>query len=146
MSVHLFLADINGIAELWAADGQFLGLLSNNKYDAQSISNLRGIYGSQYGLYSIRNIHGMYGGTHGLNSPYNPYCKNPPIIFFQDQAVLMVTTNTNVLDHKLPIVDPDFLLGIYTQGVSLPIDRLNYISSSPQNHLKQATATAASMF
>ena len=146
MSIQQFLAEIDGMAQLWSANGQFLGLLSSNQYDANSISNFHGIYGSPHGLYSIRNLYGMYGGEYGLYSPYNPYCLNPPIIFYQGQAVLMVTRNTYVVANGLPIIDPDFLLGMYAQGFSSPMDRLNQASYDTQNHINQAAIITMSMF
>ncbi|WP_414545387.1 hypothetical protein [Nostoc sp. CCY0012] len=146
MSIQQFLTDINGIAQLWATDGQFLGLLSSNPYDTNSISNFHGIYGSPHGLYSIRNLHGMYGGEHGLYSPYNLHCINPPVIFYQNQAVLIVSKNTYFQANGLPIVDPDFLVGVYAQAVSSPMDRLNQAAHDTQNHLNRSAAIIASMF
>jgi len=68
MSILEFLIAINGIAELWSADRVFLGLLSSNQYDPNSINNLDGIYGSFSGIQSIRNSVGIYGGLSGIYS------------------------------------------------------------------------------
>ncbi|WP_223280225.1 hypothetical protein [Nostoc sp. PA-18-2419] len=51
MQILDFLVDINGIGQLWGANDQFLGVLSNNQYDVNSISNPHGMYGAQYGLF-----------------------------------------------------------------------------------------------
>ena len=115
MSIPEFLAAINGIAQLWAADRQFLGVLSSDRYDPNSISNLHGMYGSAYGLYSIRNQHGIYGGAYGLYSPYNTHCLNPPFVLHQGQAVLVVLKNAHFQTNGVPVIDPDFLLDIYAQ-------------------------------
>ncbi|MBH8565257.1 hypothetical protein I8748_24260 [Nostoc sp. CENA67] len=105
MSILQLLTQINGIAQIWAADGQFLGLLSTDRYDPNSISNFQGNHGSYHGIYSIRNPHGLYGGEHGIYSPYNPYCNNPPIITYQGQPVLMVTRNSYAHHNKSSIID-----------------------------------------
>jgi hypothetical protein len=115
MSILQFLSTVNGIAQLFANDGQFLGVLSSDQYDLNSISNPHGMYGSQNGIYSIRNSCGLYGGSYGIYSPYNTYCINPPIVFYQGQSILMVTNNNHVVSNYLPIVDPDLLLGVYAQ-------------------------------
>lgn len=40
------------------AEGKFLGNLSNNKYDPNSVSNPYGQYGSKYSADSINNPYG----------------------------------------------------------------------------------------
>lgn len=114
MTILDFLTSINGAGCLFAGNGQFLGVLSTDQYNQDSISNPYGQYGSPHGLYSIRNLYGLYGGQHGLYSPYNPYCINPPVIGYQGQAVVMVTRNNYAQTHGLQVIDPDFLLSVYT--------------------------------
>lgn len=115
MSIVDFLVSVNGVAQLWAADGQFLGVLSSNLYDPNSISNPHANYGGSHGIYSIRNLYGLYGSQYGVYSPYNNFCINPPVVFYQNQPVLMVTKNSYVISNGLPIIDPDLLLGVYAQ-------------------------------
>lgn len=115
MSIVDFLVAVNGVAQLYASDNQFLGSLSNNQYDVNSISNPHGMYGGTHGLYSINNPHGIYGGTHGLHSPYNTYCLNPPVVVYQGQPVMVVTRNPYAQTYGLQVVDPDLLLGVYAQ-------------------------------
>jgi hypothetical protein len=156
MSIPQFLAAANGIAQLCSsADGQFLGFLSSDRHETNSISNLHGIYGSLHGTHSIRNPHGLYGGVHGGHSPYNPYCGNPPVVSYQNQIVLVITRNTNIQTNGLPIIDPDFLLGVYMQlgyspnmfyPTSTPMDRLNQAAWNTQQSLNQSAAIIASMF
>ncbi|HLP87194.1 MAG TPA: hypothetical protein VK184_01115 [Nostocaceae cyanobacterium] len=114
-----FLCAINGLAQIWAVDGKFLGVLTSDKYDPHSISNSRSIYGSVCGAASIRNSSGLYGSSNGVYSAYNPNCLHPPIIFYQEQPVLIVSKNTNLQNevNGLPVVDPDLLLEYYTQIV-----------------------------
>jgi hypothetical protein len=113
-SILNFFTAANGIAQLWARNGQFLGLLSSNQYDQISIINPN-TYGNSYYYDSIQNLHGIYGGEHGIYSPYNIQCITPPVIVYQNQPVLVVTRNPYVLTNGLQVVDPDFMLSVYAQ-------------------------------
>lgn len=115
MSILDFLANANGIAQLWAPNGQFLGVLSSDQYDLNSISNPHGLYGGSCGIYSIQNPCGMYGGVCGFYSPYNISSFNPPIVVYQNQPVLVATRNSYVQTNGLPVVDPDLILSVYAQ-------------------------------
>jgi Flp pilus assembly protein TadD len=121
MNLQEFLLSINGYATLVDSDGTFLGVVSSNQYDLNSICNPHGQYGSPHALYSVRNQHGMYGGSHGIYSPYNPHCIQPPAIVYNGSVVLVVTRNTHLTSFAygtqllcgVPIVDPDFLFAVY---------------------------------
>lgn len=77
--------------DLIGHDGTFLGKLSKNSYDPQSISNAY-TYGSKYSADSIFNPYGKYGGKYSNQSPFNPYASEPPTIqnHRRDEAVLTV--------------------------------------------------------
>lgn len=60
--------------------GKYLGTLSNNRYDPNSVSNPYGQYGSKYSPDSINNPYGQYGSKYSPNSPNNPYSTSPPVI------------------------------------------------------------------
>src|SRR6478672_477808 len=124
MNLQEFLLSINGYATLLASDGTFLGVVSSNQYDLNSISNPHGQYGSPHGLYSVRNQYSMYGGSYGIYSPYNSNCLQPPVIVYNGKVVLIVTRNTNLSGigvsssaygwiQGVPLVDPDFLFSVY---------------------------------
>lgn len=115
MSILEFLASADGIAQLWAVDGQFLGVLSSNQSDPNSITNPN-TYGSFYSYHSIKNPASLYGGACGLYSPYNITCINPPVILYQGQPMLVVSKNQSVLTNGLSMIDPDLMLSIYTQA------------------------------
>ncbi|BAY18367.1 hypothetical protein NIES21_42130 [Anabaenopsis circularis NIES-21] len=116
MTILEFLVAINGIGQLWAADRQFLGVLSNNQYDMNSISNPYGNYGGKYGSYSIFNPYGNYGSKCGNYSPYNIYCSTPPFIIYQEQIVLVVSKNANLQINGVQVLDPDLLISAYIQA------------------------------
>ena len=61
---------------LVGADGTYLGVLSNNQYDPNSVSNPYGKYGSPYSPSSVNNPYGKYGSPYSpssINNPYSPY-------------------------------------------------------------------------
>ena len=58
----------------------YLGKLSTNKYDTDSISNPYGNYGSKYSTTSIFNEYGTYGSKYSSESAFNTYALEPPII------------------------------------------------------------------
>ena len=55
------------------SDGEYLGRMNANKYDAESTSNPYGTYGSPYSPKSINNPYGKYGSPYDPNSATNPY-------------------------------------------------------------------------
>ena len=72
---------------LIASDGQFLGKLSLNRYDIDSISYEYGLYGSIYSSLS----------------PYNPYTSTPPTIYLRGQRVGFLSKNKYLFGS----IDPD---------------------------------------
>lgn len=144
MSIIEFLRSINGLGQLWAANGQFLGVLSSNQYDPNSICNSNGIYGSSWSNTSIRSEYGMYNSEYGIYSPYNPYSVQPPAIVFQNQIVLVVTRNRYAVTNGVQIVDPDLLFIAYSGNahaapnplnayMQMHRDTQNFVSSLSQN-------------
>ncbi|ABK42800.1 hypothetical protein Mmc1_0273 [Magnetococcus marinus MC-1] len=72
---------VAGPPMLFGADGRYLGTLSNNRYDPNSVSNPYGRYGSRYSPDSINNPFGRYGSRYSSESVNNPFASNPPKIF-----------------------------------------------------------------
>ena len=65
---------------LVSPSGKYLGNLSNNQYDPNSVSNPYGRYGSQYSPDSINNPYGKYGSQYSNQSANNPYATEAPRI------------------------------------------------------------------
>ena len=65
--------------------GKFLGTLSTNPDDPNSVSNHQGRYGSQHSKDSINNPTGDYGSPYSDKSIHNPYAQKPPIIIYPDR-------------------------------------------------------------
>lgn len=100
------LAEFNGTAIIKAQDGTYLGLISSDTLEPDSIANSFGSYGSQYSPTSIRNQYGIYGGPYGAQSPYNQYCTTPPMIVKDGRATGYLTVNP----YLSPAVSPHDLL------------------------------------
>jgi hypothetical protein len=64
-----------------AQDGTYLGKLSDNRYDPDSVSNPYGRYGSPYSPTSINNPYSNYGSKYSSQSPNNPYATQAPLLF-----------------------------------------------------------------
>jgi len=67
---------------IYAPDGTFLGDLSTNPYDPNSVNNPYGKYGSPYSPLSIKNPYSLYGSPYSPLSPNNPYAVGGPIVPF----------------------------------------------------------------
>lgn len=67
---------------LYSNDGKgvYLGKLSANPYDQDSISNPYGKYGSPYSQNSVNNPYGTYGSPYSPYSATNPYATSAPVI------------------------------------------------------------------
>jgi hypothetical protein len=63
-----------------ATDGTYLGKLSANPYDPQSIANPYGKFGSPYSPTSVNNPYSIYGSPYSPVSPKNPFAIKPPIL------------------------------------------------------------------
>lgn len=63
---------------IYSRDGKYLGNLSTNKYDPNSVNNPYGRYGSKYSSDSINNEYGRYGSPYSSESATNPYATNAP--------------------------------------------------------------------
>ncbi len=60
--------------------GYYLGNLSTDQNDPDSVSNPNGRYGSKDSKDSINNPNGKYGNFQSNDSPNYPYATNKPII------------------------------------------------------------------
>ncbi|OPG91292.1 hypothetical protein B2I21_34915 [Chryseobacterium mucoviscidosis] len=89
--------------KLYSNDGkEFLGTISTNSYDSDSIFNKYGNYGSSYSTTSITNKYGTYGGEYSNESAYNKYATKPPILTYKGQTVFYVTMNTTIQNAITP--------------------------------------------
>lgn len=71
--------------KLYSQDGKYLGKLSSNPVDPDSISNPVGRYGSPVSADSVNNPVGRYGSTVSSESANNPLATNAPRIIYDDE-------------------------------------------------------------
>jgi len=67
-----FILILLNFSQGFAGDQRYLGQLSSNPYDPDSVSNPYGRYGSPYSSDSINNPYGA-GSRYKSDSPNNPY-------------------------------------------------------------------------
>ena len=70
--------------KLYSQDGKYLGKVSSNTLDPDSISNPAGRYGSPVSPDSVNNPVGRYGSTVSSESANNPLATNAPRIVYED--------------------------------------------------------------
>lgn len=61
-------------------DGEYLGVLSANPYEPESIANPYGLYGSQFSPVSVSDQYGLYGSPYSNESANNQYLVSEPKI------------------------------------------------------------------
>ena len=93
-------------ALIFADDGTFLGKITRNTFDQDSIGATLGPHGSSTSQVSIFNRFWKYGDSSSQQSAFNDFASRPPVIYINGNAVAFLTTN----DFKQPRVDPRALL------------------------------------
>ncbi|NIA21983.1 MAG: tetratricopeptide repeat protein, partial [Anaerolineaceae bacterium] len=83
-------------AVLVARDGTFLGRLTADRHDTESIWNPLGKYGSPYSEVSIFDPTGRFGGPLSDQSPWNPKAEHPPMIKFGEEQLVHLTANPRI--------------------------------------------------
>jgi hypothetical protein len=94
-------------AKIIADDGKYLGKVTANAYDSDSIGNTYGNYGSAYSSTSIFNEYGEYGGQYSSKSPFNKYTTTPPRIITLTGQWAYLTVN----EFISPRIDPFVVIG-----------------------------------
>ncbi|MFN4316373.1 MAG: hypothetical protein ACK4E0_18965 [Chitinophagaceae bacterium] len=89
----------SGESYLIAEDGQYLGKITSNKFDSQSILNKYGSFGSKYSTTSIFNKYSQYGSRYGTFSVNNPYSSQPPKLYLNGRYIGRVTENKYLSDR-----------------------------------------------
>ncbi len=97
---------------LYADDGTgtFLGEISSNKYDTDSIANEYGNYGSKYQTKSIFNQYGNYGSKYSQYSVFNEYATHPPKILDKNGKVVGYLTSNKYIRDAISYEEMMFLL------------------------------------
>jgi len=85
--ISLFIITVTSAAPPILIDqktGKYLGNLSTDQNDPDSVSNPHGRYGSKDSKDSINNPDGKYGSPQSNDSLNNPYATNAPIVLDQE--------------------------------------------------------------
>lgn len=91
--------------KLYSNDGKvFLGNLTTDKYDSDSIYNTYGDYGSKYASKSIWNEYGNYGSQYSNTSAFDDYATKPPVIILNGKIIGYITTNKYTTGAISPVV------------------------------------------
>lgn len=93
---RLYVYNIKFPLHLYGQDSNhtYLGKLTTNKYDTDSISNEYGSYGSKYSQTSIFNSYSSFGSSYSQFSPFNKYASNPPKIVDDNGTFVAYLTNS----------------------------------------------------
>lgn len=67
-------------------DGEYLGVLSANPYEPESIANPYGLYGSQFSPVSVADQYGLYGSPYSNESANNQYLVSDSKIAVETRA------------------------------------------------------------
>lgn len=89
-----------------ASDSTYLGKITQNVLDPESITNVVGNYGSIVSPNSILNIVGNFGSVVSPLSPFNVVANDPPRVL-DNNGNFFAYLSKNIL--KTPRIDPDEL-------------------------------------
>lgn len=103
------LQDLDGRATLVANDGAYLGTVSSNQNNPDSICNRYRAFGSEYSSTSVRNRYSQYGSEYTNQGAYNKDTSTPPAIMYYGRKVGYLTKNK----YLSGAVDPDMLFVVY---------------------------------
>ena len=105
---ELVTAIRSGRAILLADDGTFLGKVSREAADAQSILNEEGAFGNPKSPFSLTNPESKYTNKDSDQSVSNPSAKRPPKLFYDGNLLAFVTAN----EHLTPRVRLQDILAV----------------------------------
>ena len=87
------------------SDDTFLGVISLDTNDPDSLSNPEGRFGSPYSPSSIWNPEGQWGAETSSLSPWSLYTTRPPVIYYANAFWGYLTANVDLY----PSVSPSLL-------------------------------------
>jgi hypothetical protein len=109
---------------IYSSDGDYLGRLSKNETDLDSVSNTYGLYGSPYSPFSINNPYGEYGSPYSQKSA--TFMNGAP--FFKEQ---------NEKDVEDTPAEPELTSSSHKEGEGIFDEYL----SGPREHLQRERKT-----
>lgn len=92
------------VPSLYSNDGKtFLGKLTSNTFDSDSVFNEFGDYGSEFSSKSIWNEFSDYGSEFSDKSAFNKFATKPPIIVLSGKTVGYLTINSTIKNAISPV-------------------------------------------
>ncbi|MDQ0896291.1 MULTISPECIES: stalk domain-containing protein [unclassified Paenibacillus] len=90
---------------IYSNDGKtYLGKLTTNVYDVDSIFNSYGTYGNKYSTDSIWNEFGSYGSKFSSTSAFNEFAFEPPVIIDEKGSIVgRLTINSTITGAISPV-------------------------------------------
>ena len=98
-------------SSLIGGDGVFLGTVSKNRFDINSMGNQFGNYGSRYSQTSIFNSFSPYGNKFSPLSPFNSFSQTPPKFIKSSKLLGTLTVNQFIANR----IDPEKFLAWFEQ-------------------------------
>jgi hypothetical protein len=129
-----------GGSYLQAQDSQFLGKITQDAFDRDSLLNQYGPYGSQYSPTSVFNPYSPYGSQYGPFSLNNPYSATPPRLYIAGRFLGFVTVNEHNRDR---IATDAFLHALKTNVASLLLGNVPASPSDPRRSAGSSYIEAA---
>ena len=99
--IEIEIRQDQGESYIIAHDGIFLGSLTPNQFDAKSIFNEFGAFGSSISKTSIFNQFCPYGGGFSALSPFNQHSQTPPKVYLKAKLAGILTVNQFLLGTKI---------------------------------------------
>ena len=84
-----------------ANDGQFLGKLTLNRFDSESVNNEFCPYGSRFSSTSIFNQFSVYGSKFSALSPFSEYTRTPPLLYLRGSLWGFLSLNNWIHGRRL---------------------------------------------
>jgi hypothetical protein len=89
-------------ASIFAQDGKYIGKITWNSFDQDSIGNTFGLYGSEFSNTSIFNSFSQYGSEFSTLSAFNLLATRPPIVYVNGRAQWFLSVNTTMSPRLAP--------------------------------------------
>lgn len=87
---------------LYDSKGNYLGKLTSNKFDSDSIFNESGTYGGKFSSTSIWNEFSDYGSEFYSKSSFNEFATYPPKIYAGDTFIGYLSVSTTLSPRISP--------------------------------------------
>lgn len=92
---------------LMSADFRYIGKLTLNRFDSESVLNSTGLYGNRFSSMSVANQYSDYGNPYSILSAYNIHTSTPPFIILKGKFYGRLSKNKFL---EGIIINPDRLV------------------------------------